>query len=420
MSQKASERPTLQGQRIKTRKRDEKEKFDPTAFRDSILLGITESGGDLEQLSKFLDTSGNKLDYRRYGESLFDILIAGGLLAPGGSVIIDADKLKESRTDTSVFGSNGDEESIRAYAQVITKLIRRYKYLEKSLEEDLNKIIVFLKAFTTEERTKLAKLCAILISGGQIPTQILSATLQDHLVKDGIASEFLINVLKVWQNEKDATTVWTALRKSNLDSKLLDFYPTSKRTQETLTDTFLDAGLNQLVEYQKAQLSSSVKKELQSQLSNLIHENAPVKELIALVKESVNKYDLTEAEVAVLLWNTLMAAVEWNKKEELVADQALKHLRSYSPLMAEFTKTPKGELALLIRIQEYCYENMNFLKCFQKIVVIFYKMDVISEDVILKWYTKDHSTRGKGHFLEQMKKFIEWLQNAEEESEGSE
>lgn len=36
------ERPTLQGQRIKTRKRDEKEKHDPNGFRDSILTAINE------------------------------------------------------------------------------------------------------------------------------------------------------------------------------------------------------------------------------------------------------------------------------------------------------------------------------------------------------------------------------------------
>jgi hypothetical protein len=221
MSQKASERPTLQGQRIKTRKRDEKEKFDPTAFRDSILLGFNESIGDLDSLSKFLDTSGSKLDYRRYGEPLFDVLIAGGILAPGGTIITETDTTKPSRTDNSLFGCNGDDETIRGYAQVIVKLIRRYKYLEKTLEEEYNKIVVFLKAFSSEERIKLAKLAAILISGGQIPTHILNATLQDHLVKDGIASEFLINVLKTWQNEKDATTVWTALRKSNLEAKLL-------------------------------------------------------------------------------------------------------------------------------------------------------------------------------------------------------
>lgn len=119
MSSKAL--PILQGQRIKTRKRDEKEKFDPGLFRDSLLSGlssilnpdsgpstpIADSGepvdsaaqeknngngsshaptaitkDHLDALYKYLDTQGGsgKIDYRKYGESLFDILIAGGLL----------------------------------------------------------------------------------------------------------------------------------------------------------------------------------------------------------------------------------------------------------------------------------------------------------------------------------------------------
>jgi hypothetical protein len=59
---------------------DEKEKYDPAGFRDAVLLGLNKAGTDLEAVSKFLDTAGSKLDYRRYGEALFDILIAGGLL----------------------------------------------------------------------------------------------------------------------------------------------------------------------------------------------------------------------------------------------------------------------------------------------------------------------------------------------------
>lgn len=39
--------------------------------------------------------------------------------------------------------------------------------------------------------------------------------------------------------------------------------------------------------------------------------------------------------------------------------------------------------------------------------------EVLTEEVILKWYKEGHS-KGKTTFLEQMKKFIEWLQNAEE------
>ena len=59
---------------------DEKERFDPTQFQESIVQGLNQSGTDLEAVAKFLDASGAKLDYRRYAETLFDILVAGGML----------------------------------------------------------------------------------------------------------------------------------------------------------------------------------------------------------------------------------------------------------------------------------------------------------------------------------------------------
>ena len=40
---------------------------------------------------------------------------------------------------------------------------------------------------------------------------------------------------------------------------------------------------------------------------------------------------------------------------------------------------------------------------------------MLSEDVILKWYNESHSSKGKSVFLDQMKHFVHWLQNAEEE-----
>lgn len=59
---------------------DEKERFDPAQFQESIVQGLNQSGTDLEAVAKFLDSSGAKLDYRRYAETLFDILVAGGML----------------------------------------------------------------------------------------------------------------------------------------------------------------------------------------------------------------------------------------------------------------------------------------------------------------------------------------------------
>jgi hypothetical protein len=60
---------------------------------------------------------------------------------------------------------------------------------------------------------------------------------------------------------------------------------------------------------------------------------------------------------------------------------------------------------------------MNFLKVFSKIIVLFYKADVLGEDAVIKWYQEAHSPKGKTVFLEQTKSFIQWLQSAEEESE---
>lgn len=45
------------------------------------------------------------------------------------------------------------------------------------------------------------------------------------------------------------------------------------------------------------------------------------------LKEEMKRNELAEPAVIGLLWTCVMNAVEWNKKEELVAEQALKHLK---------------------------------------------------------------------------------------------
>uniref|UniRef100_A0A672M5E2 eIF5-mimic protein 1 n=1 Tax=Sinocyclocheilus grahami TaxID=75366 RepID=A0A672M5E2_SINGR len=272
------QKPVLTGQRFKTRKRDEKEKFEPTVFRDTIVQGLNEAGGDLDAVAKFLDVTGSRLDYRRYADTLFDVLMAGSMLAPGGTRIDDGDKTKV--TEHCMFRTEENHTAVRSYAQV-------------------NSFIIII-------------------------------------------------IIIIMQN---------------------------------------GSGVN-------------------------------CAQIVVYVKEEMKKNDLQEQAVIGLLWTCLMNAVEWNKKEELVTEQALKHLKHYAPLLAVFSTQGQSELVLLLKIQEYCYDNIHFMKSFSKIVVLFYKADVLSEEAILKWYKDAHAAKGKSVFLEQMKKFVEWLQNAEEESES--
>jgi len=96
-----------------------------------VLLGLEKAGNDLEAISKYLDAAGSKLDYRRYGEALFDIMIAGGLLVPGGSIALDGDK--PVKTSACVFEQPEDMESMRNFEQVRAIKIKHLKTILKSL-----------------------------------------------------------------------------------------------------------------------------------------------------------------------------------------------------------------------------------------------------------------------------------------------
>lgn len=58
------------------------------------------------------------------------------------------------------------------------------------------------------------------------------------------------------------------------------------------------------------------------------------------------------------IWQCVMSRGEWNKKEELLAEQAAKHLRHYTPLLAAFAQSAKAEIALLTKVN--CF-NLCFL-----------------------------------------------------------
>ena len=60
-----------------------------------------------------------------------------------------------------------DLARIKQWDNVIIKLMRRYKYLEKMLSEEMKKILVYLRGFTEQHRTRLAQITAIWCCSGQ-------------------------------------------------------------------------------------------------------------------------------------------------------------------------------------------------------------------------------------------------------------
>lgn len=404
-------KPVIAGQRLKSRKRDQKEKYEPNVFRDEIVEGLNAAGDDFEAAFKFLDAAGSRLNYRTYGESLFDILIAGGLLAPGGSVVTDGDV-----NAMSVFQRADTSEEQFKHACLVRDVLRRYKYLQITLEEQMVKVLKFLKSFSPEQLSKLAKATAYYLQNTLITAKPLEALFADSLVKTGLAATFVMDLFKTWyaQPQNNVTMV---LKKYNLESRLLEFLPPGQRTTEEFGKLCEQAGgLQDLFRLQSVQAVVNAKRSLKQQLGDMMDQQASVDEMVAYIK-SLDADQKSQSEVLVIIWDTLMDTAELNKKSDLQQDQILRLVHAHLKLFAAFSSSIKSQVALMVGMQNFCYEHQALLKTYPKLVLLFYKGDVIEEEAIMDWFNKSHSPKGKTVFLQSMQELVDWLKNAEEDED---
>ena len=120
-------------------------KFEPAQFRDQFVKHLESVQiADYDAIASKLDVLGNQvspylqssplpalihpfpiqLDYRKYEQELFEILLTGGLLAPGGGIAQDA----ATRSPFSLLGSAKeplDFAEIKKIVDVFNKLLRR-------------------------------------------------------------------------------------------------------------------------------------------------------------------------------------------------------------------------------------------------------------------------------------------------------
>lgn len=133
----------------------------------------------------------------------------------------------------------------------------------------MKKVLVFIKGFQPSERVKLARMTALWVASGAVPPTVLTVLNNEHLIKDGVALEFLLELFATLKQERGIPALITALKKGSLESRLMEFLPLNKRTDENLKKIFDDRGLEDIVKLHKAQASQEAKRELQSVSSKL-------------------------------------------------------------------------------------------------------------------------------------------------------
>lgn len=401
-----AEKPTLSGVRLKQRKGVVKSqaKFEPEEFRDQLLKFLEPvPEDDWEALLQALDKAGNTLDYRKYCDQFFEIFFTGGLLAPGGSYLDEDAPLSKF----SVFAAkSADVEHVKPIINTLEKLIRRFKFLQKPLDEtNLSGLIQYTPRYGIEERKKLAIATALLIQQNLVNANVLLTLQKDHLVKDDVALGFIEVFFRTWLADQTVETLGSTLRKGGIKEPLL-FFPQTRRSQPGLVSThFRSVGLAAVADYFQRRAIRETRDSVMGRIKQMrgvdveASEKASDEDVVDFLKEVRERHGLALEDFVPIAWDALISVIAWDESKEKHETQTLKEVKDIAPILEPMCPNAKCEIALINTIQVNCHEDARMTKAFPNILKVLYNDDVISEQAILYWAQKGAKPQGKAQFL---------------------
>lgn len=133
--------------------------------------------------------------------------------------------------------------------EVLKRVIQRYKYLQKPLEEDfLPNILGYLGKWSVEDREKLAEATALFIIELQSSPKCLASLTKEHVAKDGVALSFITSFFKAYLARQNIDHLSSTLKRSGLRDLLL-LFPIQTRDRKHLEEHFKKENLNSVLEW---------------------------------------------------------------------------------------------------------------------------------------------------------------------------
>ena len=157
--------------------------------------------------------------------------------------------------------------------EVLRRVIQRYKYLQKPLEENfLPDLLGYLAKWDPASRTKLAEATALLILDLQCAPRCLQSLSKDHVVKDGVAIAFLTAFMRTYLSKQNVDHLGGTLRRSGLKDILLVF-PIQIRDRKHLEAHFKQENLPAISEWYSKIALSEVKEQTIADVARLLNED---------------------------------------------------------------------------------------------------------------------------------------------------
>ncbi|KIK67430.1 hypothetical protein GYMLUDRAFT_156847 [Collybiopsis luxurians FD-317 M1] len=420
-TQPAASKPSLQGVRIKARKGAVKAnaKHEPTVFRDLLYKHLeTVPEADFDSFTTKLIQAGSTLEFLKYADPLFEIILVGGLLQPGGSYIDDGAPI----SPFTIFNAKdpADVEEIKRYIDVLNKLIRRYKYLQKPLETTaLPGILQYIHRWSSAQKDKLAIATGLMMAQGLVSAPVLQSLTKEHLIKNDVSINVLTLIFKAYLVDQSMDHLSATLKRGGIRD-ILAFFPTNKQEARYLDEHFKKAELPQVAEWYAKKQYAMIKDAIVKEVESLVeHEESP-EQIVAAVKAQQETNPIPDPELIACLWQGLISSVDWSARPDQIEGLALREVGKFAPILEPFCTGPKTEVALINVVQVYCYEDTRIIKAFPQILKVLYNKDCISDQAIIYWYQKGSKPQGRQHFLKSTEALVKFLQEQESESEEDE
>lgn len=426
---KVNDKPSLTGVRIKQRKRQAQAsaKFEPETFRDALLshLNSLPPTPTPDAIISRLVLAGSQLELLKYAEQFYELIILGGLLQPGGGYL-DNERCRVSVWACGRAGglgwADGEGEGdwkvqVKELVDVLKKVIQRYKYLQKPLEENaLPGILQYLPKWDPAMREKLAYATAYFLSEGLSHGRCFQSLYKDHVVKDEVALNFITTFFKAYLSVQTMDHLTITLRKSGVNDLLLVF-PQPKRDRVHLEAHFKKEGLPQIVDWYTKKVNTAAKDQIVARVKEMIQAEESSDDIVEWIKARQLELPIAEVDLVQHLWTALMESVDWSVKPDQIEAFVLRDITNNAPVLEPFCDGAKAEVALINAVQLYCYTDTRIIKTFPQILKVLYNADCISDQAIFYWASKGAKPQGKQHFIKATEPLVKFLQSQEDESD---
>lgn len=306
---------------------------------------------------------------------------------------------------------------IKKYAEVFNKLLRRYKYLQRPLEEQsLPALLQYAHRWPQPQREKFSIMLGLLLAQGLANASCLQILTKDHLVKDYLSISLITLIFRAYLTEQPMDHLSSTLKKGGI-KEMLDFFPLNKRNPTELDDWFKKEGMENVAEWYKKKRLVKIRDAVISGLKELVEKDESIDSLISFLKDTQAETPVPEADLVGYIWTALIGNVDWGTRPDQVDALAIREVTKYAEVLEPFCNGPKTEVSLINTVQLYCYEESKVMKTFPQMLKVLYNKDCISDQAILYWHSKGSKPQGRQHFLTVTQPLVKFLQEQDSDDD---